>query len=195
MKKHGKEVVFLRGKKVHLRPITKGDIPLFLRWFNDEEVSRYIKIFLPLTEAGEIEWIDNMHKNQDKNIVLGIVEAKTGKLIGTMGLHNINWKDRRAMTGAVIGEKRFWGRGYGSEAKMLFLNYAFNTLNLRKICSAVLSFNERSQAYNKKCGYKTEGVLRRHVYKDGKYRDEVLMAVFKEDWLPLWKKFKKAGRL
>ncbi len=195
MKKPEKRVVFLRGKKVHLSTIVKGDIPLFLKWFNDEKVNRYLKLFFPLTEAGEAEWVENMHKHQNENIILGIVEAKSGRLIGTMGLHRISWKDRRAVSAAVIGEKKFWGKGYGSEAKMLFLNYAFNTLNLRKVCSAVLGFNKRSQAYNKKCGYRVEGVLRRHIYKEGKYADEVLMAVFKEDWLPLWEKFRKVGRV
>ncbi len=61
-----------------------------------------------------------------------------------MGIHRINWKDRTATTGAVIGEKAYWDKGYGSEAKMLVLDYAFNMLNLRKICSQVLAFNKRS---------------------------------------------------
>lgn len=189
------QIVFLRGRRVNLRPPTKDDIPLFLRWFNDEEVRQYIKTFLPLTEPGEIEWLENLHKRQNENLVFVIVEAKHGKPIGTMGLHQINWKDRRAKTGAIIGEKAYWGKGYGSEAKMLLLNYAFNVMNLRKISSGVLSFNARSQAYNKKCGYKVEGILKQHSFQAGAYVDHVLMAVFREDWLPIWKRFQKTGRV
>jgi RimJ/RimL family protein N-acetyltransferase len=188
-------VIFLKGRRIYLRPPTKEDIPLFLRWMNDQEVSQYLASFLPLTEADETEWIERLHKEKNEHIVLVIVHTKSDRAIGTMGLHRINWKDRTAVTGAVIGEKMFWGKGYGSEAKMFFLNYAFNSLNLRKICSTVLSFNKRSVAYSKKCGYHVEGILKKHIFKNGEYQDEIHMAVFKEDWLLLWKEFQKTGRI
>jgi RimJ/RimL family protein N-acetyltransferase len=188
-------IVFLAGKRVYLRPPMKEDVPLFLKWMNDEEVNQYLVAFLPFMEADETEWLENLHKNKNENITLVIVHRKTGRAIGTIGLHRISWKDRRGTTGAVIGEKRFRNKGYGSEAKMLFLNYAFNTLNLRKICSTVLGFNKRSVRYSEKCGYRVEGVLKSHIFKRGEYQDEIHMAVFREDWLPLWKKFQKTGSL
>lgn len=174
--------------------MTKDDIPYFLRWMNDQEVTQYLLAFLPM-EADELEWIDRLQKNKNEDIVLVMVDPKTGKPIGSMGIHRINWKDRVASTGAVIGDKAYWGKGYGSEAKMLLLNYAFNTLNLRKICSGCVSFNTRSEAYSKKCGYKREGVFKKHIFRNGRYWDHVNLAVFKEDWLPLWTKFQKTGRL
>jgi len=151
-------------------------------------------MYLPVAEAGEAEWVERHQKGNDKEIVLVIVDAKTDKPIGSMGLHRINWKDRTATTGAVIGEKSYWGKGYGSEAKMLLLQYAFHSLNLRKICSLVLSFNGRSQAYSEKCGYKVEGTLKEHIFKNGQYWDEIHLAVFKEDWEPLWKRFQKTWK-
>jgi RimJ/RimL family protein N-acetyltransferase len=195
MKKKNDAVVFLKGKRVYLRPPTKEDIPLFLRWMNNQEVTQYLGSHLPLVEADEIEFLERLHKNKNENIVFVIVDAKNHKPIGTMGVHGINWKDRRGTTGAVIGEKAYWGKGYGSEAKMLLLNYLFNTLNLYKVCSLVLAFNKRSQAYSEKCGYKVEGVLKRHLFKNGRYHDEVHMAVFKKDWLTLWEKFQKTGKI
>lgn len=194
MTKEIDDVVFLRGKRVYLRPPTKKDIPYFLRWINDQEINQYLSAFLPVTEADEIEWLDRLHKEKNENIVFVIVDIKSGKPIGTMGLHRINWKDRVATTGAIIGEKRYWGKGYGSEAKMLLLNYAFNAMNLRKICSLVISFNQRSKAYSLKCGYRVEGILRRHIFKNGRYWNEIHLAVFKKRWLPLWKKFLRSGK-
>jgi RimJ/RimL family protein N-acetyltransferase len=191
---HDRRIVFLQGKKLYLRPPTKEDIPFFVRWMNDQEITQFLAVYLPITGAGEVEWLDRLQKNNDKDIVLVIVDAKTDKPIGTMGLHRINWKDRTATTGALIGEKSYWGKGYGSEAKMLLLHYAFHSLNLRKICSLVLSFNGRSKAYSEKCGYKVEGVLKEHIFKNGEYWDEIHMAVFKEDWEPLWKEFQKTGK-
>ncbi len=83
------------------------------------------------------------------------------------------------------------GQGYGTEAKMLLLDYAFNTLNLRKVCSTVLAFNGRSQRYNEKCGYVVEGVQKAQVFRDGSYHDLILMAVFRDDWLPVWREYQK----
>jgi RimJ/RimL family protein N-acetyltransferase len=188
-------VVFLRGKRVYLRPPTKDDIPLLLRWMNDDDVRQYVASFLPIVEADEVEWLERLHRDKETHIVFVIVDAKHGKPIGTMGIHGISWKDRRATTGAIIGEKKYRGRGYGSEAKMLLLNYAFNSLNLRKICSHTFGFNERSMAYSKKCGYHVEGVLKDHHFKNGAYCDDINLAVFKEDWLPIWKRFQKTGKV
>ncbi len=112
-----------------------------------------------------------------------------GKPIGTMGIHAIDYRHRIATTGALIGESGYWGKGYGSEAKMLLLEYAFNTLNLRKICSEVIAFNERSTKYSLKCGYKIEGTKKLHHYAKGQYWDVIQLAVFREDWLPLWEAF------
>src|ERR1700735_3089576 len=108
MAKRNDDVVFLRGKRLYLRPLTKEDIPLFLRWMNDQEVNQFLAMYLPVTEADEIEWFEQLHKKKSEEIVLGIVDTKSNKLIGSMGIHRINWKDRTATTGAVIGDKKFW---------------------------------------------------------------------------------------
>jgi RimJ/RimL family protein N-acetyltransferase len=195
MTKRNDDVIFLRGKRLYLRPPTKEDVPYLLRWMNDQEVSQYLAAFLPFMEADELEWLDRIHKNKESDVVFVIVDGRTKKPIGLMGIHRINWKDRTATTGAVIGEKSYWGKGYGSEAKMLVLNYAFNTLNLRKIASRVIAFNKRSKAYSEKCGYKVEGVLKQELFKNGRYHDSIMMAVFKKDWAPLWEKFRKANKI
>lgn len=183
-------VVFLKGKKVSLRPVEKTDLPQIVRWINDPEVRLFLESWLPQSSADEEKWIESLGKRKDTNIVLAI-ETVQGKHIGLMGLHNIKWRDRVADTGAMIGEKEFWGKGYGSEAKILLLEYAFNTLNLRKICSAAYAFNARSINYSLKCGYKEEGRQRGHIFRAGEYHDKVLLAIFQEDFLPVWEKYQK----
>ena len=185
------KVVFLQGRRVYLRPILRKDIPNIVRWINNTEVTRFLATYLPMMEADEEQWLDDLPKKKVTDLVFVIVVAEGDRAIGVMGLHKINGKDRTATTGAIIGEKEYWGKGYGTEAKMLLLHYAFNTLNLRKICSSFISFNRRSHAYQLKCGYVEEGRLRRQIYRNGRYWDEVLMAVFKKDWLPLWRKYKR----
>jgi hypothetical protein len=53
----------------------------------------------------------------------------------------------------------------------------------------------RTLLANKKCGYKVEGVQRQHVFKNGEYHDRILLAVFREEWLPIWKRFLKTGKV
>lgn len=180
--------VFLTGKKTNLRPFSRADIPTLTRWLNDPEVREFVSHDLPFTEKQEEDWFEKL--GGDKDIVL-IIETKAGTMIGCMGLHQIFWRDRIATTGAMIGEKRYWGQGYGTDAKMALLNYAFNTLNLRKICSAVFSFNKRSLDYSLHCGYKVEGIRKRHVFKRGHYWDVIELGLFKKDWIPYWKKFQE----
>lgn len=191
IKKQNPKLVFLRGKKTILRPLRKStDFELCWRWINDPEVNQFLLVYFPVTKKKQEEWFDRMANNPSE-IVLGI-ETLDGKLIGNMALVHINAKDRTASTGALIGEKECWGKGYGTDAKMTLLNYAFNTLNLRKINSSVYAFNKRSLRYNLKCGYKVEGVRKKQVFRNGKYHDEILIAVFKEDWLPIWKRYQNS---
>jgi diamine N-acetyltransferase len=181
------QVVFLQGQKVILRPIERDDIKQLVVWINDPEVNQYVTISFPMTEMAEEKWYESLDNKKD--IVLGI--EVDGELIGTMGIHGINWIHRTATTGAIIGNKNYWGKGYGTDAKMILLNYAFNTLNLRKILSSVYEFNKRSLNYSLHCGYKIEGKRKKNLFRNGKYWDEILLGVFKSDWLPYWRKYQK----
>jgi RimJ/RimL family protein N-acetyltransferase len=181
--------IFRKGKRVNLRLLTEDDAPLITKWINDEEVNVNLIQFFPNYLESEIEWIKSLKDNK-KNIVFGI-ETTKGKLIGVMGLHNINYIDRIASTGAFIGRKKLWGKGYGTEAKLILLEYAFNTLNLRRIFSSCIEFNDRSLNYQKKTGGKVEGRRKDKFFRKGRYWDEILLSVSREDWLPNWEKFQK----
>ena len=184
--------VFLKSRKVILRPPRKAtDFELCWRWNNDPEVTRYWAAHLPVTEKKEEEWFDALAKKPGE-IAFGI-ETLEGDLIGVLALMNINGKDRTAISGTVIGEKEYWNKGFGTDAKMILLNYAFNTLNLRKVNSFVVSHNKRSLRYNLHCGYKIEAVRKKQIFLQGRYLDEICLAVFKPDWLPIWKTYKKTG--
>lgn len=176
-------VVFLRGRRVEMRPLLEQDIPLLVRWMNDREVTHNLTACFPVQEQHEREWLESLHKQKGSKVVLMMVVDEGP--IGVMGLHRINWVDQTAVTGAFIGEKDMWGKGYGSEAKMLLLEYAFNTLGLRKVCSTVIEFNARSLGYNRKCGYVVEGRRVNQFYRNGRYWDEIQLAVFRESWLQL----------
>lgn len=183
-------VVFRTGKRIYLRPLQKEDALLLTLWINDPEVHQFLTTFKPVTVEDEYDWFEEVRK--DKNSAVFIITFKdTNEPIGVMGLHQINNLHGTATTGSFIGRKDCWSKGYGTEAKMLVLEYAFNTRNLRKVCSKVFDFNGRSKRALEKCGYKVEGVLKKHHYRNGRYCDCIQLAVFKKDFLPLWRKFKK----
>lgn len=175
-------------EKVYLRPLEKGDLLLCCRWINDPEVRQYLASQnLPSLQKEE-GWYDSLQKS-DKDLVLVITDKSNHTSIGIVGLHNIDWRNRFGTTGAIIGEKEFWEIGYGTEAKLLLLKYAFDTLGLEKIGSSVLATNPRSKAYLEKTGYREEGCRRRHFLVDGKKVDDYIMAIFREDFEPVWKKY------
>lgn len=182
---------FRIGRLVALRPLNKADAPLLYKWINDPEVHQFLKVTMPISFEEEEAWPVSLAGRKPGDVIFGIVLLETGKLIGNMGLHRINYINGTAVTGSIIGEKQYWGQGLGTEAKMLVLEYAFNTLNLRKVCASVYDFNGRSKRCMEKCGYHQEGVRKQHIYRNGRYADEILMAVFREDFKKFWEIYNK----
>lgn len=164
---------------------------MLVRGLNDFEITQYLARVAPLHLSEEIEWIQNLPKRSATDQVFIVVahEGKKRVPIGVMGLHRIDMINRTATTGAALLKKQYWGKAHGSEAKMLLLKHAFDSLGLRKIKSSVLSSNPRSKRYNERCGYVSEGVLKDEKLKNGIYVDEILMAVTREGWLPIWKQY------
>jgi RimJ/RimL family protein N-acetyltransferase len=187
------KVYFRIGNRVKLRLVNEGDVDEMTKWVNDPEVTQYITINHPIYRESEIEYVKALQGRKDDFIFA--VETIDGVYIGNMGLHKVNHIDGTASTGAMFGNKDYWGKGYGSEAKMLLLDFAFNNLNLRKIYSSAIAFNERSIAYQQKTGYQIEGVRKDQIFKNGKYWDEVLLAIFREDWISIWNQYKETGKI
>ena len=169
------------GKKVRLRGIERSDIPTFVRWLNDPEVTQYLLMYLPMSMAQEERWFESHLQSQDSHI-FGI-ETMDGKLIGNVGLDEINWKERKAVLGVVVGEKDFWGQGYGTDAIKTVLRFAFEQMNLNRIQLVAFAYNTRAQRCYEKCGFKVEGRLRQAHFYGGKYHDEIVMAVLREEFV------------
>lgn len=182
---------FLVGKKVVLRPPRAMDAKHFVQWMNNPKTREYLARVFPVTLSAEKDWVEKMSK-QEKNpvdIVFVIEIRGNNQPVGVISLCGINWLNRNATTGTVLGEEKFRNKGYATEAKMLLLKYAFDTLGLRKIISRVFAKNLASRKYNEKCGYAEEGILRDEVFHDGSFADVVLFACFRDTWFPLWGKY------
>jgi diamine N-acetyltransferase len=180
----------LIGEQVRLRAIEREDIPAFLRWFNDPEVRQYLLLYKPMSKGEEERWVEARQEARDE-FIFGI-EALIGKewvLIGNVGLVKIDWKNRAATLGIVLGEKEHWGQGYGTEATRLMLRFAFHELNLHRVELDVFDFNQRAMRCYEKAGFRREGTKRAALFRDGRYHDVHLMSILQEEFAD-----KDAGR-
>jgi [ribosomal protein S5]-alanine N-acetyltransferase len=172
---------FRIGTKIYLRPLEREDAPLLIPWLNDQEVTQMLAIHRPINLQSEEEFIAKVYQSEH-DLVLGIAVRQNDSLIGVSGLHQIDFKNRHANFGISIGEKGEWGKGYGTEATFLMVQYAFDTLNLNRVRLLVFESNTRGIRAYEKVGFKQEGVLRQDRFHDGRYWDTITMAILQQDW-------------
>jgi RimJ/RimL family protein N-acetyltransferase len=171
------------GKRIRLRALEREDIPTFVRWFNDPELRHYLLMFEPMSKAKEEKWFDSMLERRD-DFLFGI-EAQLAErwlLIGNIGLHRVSWKDRHAVLGIALGEKEYWGKGYGTDAVRTMLRWAFHELDLNRVELEVFDYNPRARRCYEKAGFRLEGTRRQAHFHDGRYHDNHLMAVLRDEF-------------
>lgn len=143
-------IINIVGDKVALGPHRRDLVPTYLRWVNDFEVARTMKLgFHPVTLEAEEAWYERSSRDE-RSALFTIYERSTMRPIGNTGLHRISHLNRTAEFGILIGEKDCWGKGLGTETTRLILDYGFNGLGLHSIMLTVLSVNERAiRAYTR----------------------------------------------
>ncbi len=171
----------LTGKKVILRPIELRDARRFVDWMNDPEITRLARGNAnKLTLAGEKEWIRSIPKLRGQKHFS--IDTHDGVHIGGIGFKTINKLSSNGEIGITIGDKRYWGKGYGTDAMRSLIDYGFKKLGLHRIYVYVFAYNKRSIAMNKKLGFRKEGVLRDGASYKGKFHDELVMGLLKSEW-------------
>lgn len=172
----------IEGKKVRIRAIEKSDVDEIMKWVNDPEVIDNLLVRYPVSRYQEEKWIEKaLDATNQRNKVFAI-ETKDGTYLGGIGLHRIDWENRNAEVGIVIGKKDHWNKGYGTDAMMTILDFAFNRMNLHRVYLRVYDFNLRGIKSYEKCGFKREGILRDDLYAHGKYHDTIIMGILKGEF-------------
>ena len=171
----------LVGERLYLSPRSVEDVEKYTEWMNDFETTDYTgRSHQTMTLEGERKYIEE--SNQKNENTFAIIESKEDKLIGSIGLHRINHIKRTATLGIFIGDKEYRGKGYGTEAIRLILDFGFNYLNLNNIKLDLMEFNERALACYKKCGFKEYGRRRKCNFINGKYYDTIEMDILAEEF-------------
>lgn len=168
--------------RIYLRAFEPDDYKTSIRWRKDDQIWDMLggaKYFV--SEAYEKKWIEDTIFNS-KEIRLAICLKEDDKYIGNAYITNIDMINRTGISHVLIGEKSYWGKGYAGEALKMLLDYVFNERGLHRIMALVLESNIQSVKILVKLGYRQEGVLRHSVYKNGRYNNQVILSILKEDF-------------
>jgi diamine N-acetyltransferase len=171
----------IRGEKVLLRAIGRGDLETLRSYVNDPEVMHFSNVYRPIPDIQQERWFEAMTKS-DSNVWFAITTSQDEKLLGTCCLVEMDWVSRSAEFRIRIGDKSAWGTGVGTDASRCLLRYAFADLNLERIWLRVFASNERAIRLYQKLGFQVEGRLRRAAVVGGVVEDVILMGLLREEW-------------
>ena len=174
----------LSGERVVLRPIERADLARLWELVSDFEVAVLGSSgpVVPRSLAQfEAEFDRDLSQDHKDRAYFGI--EVDGELIGEAGLHRIDHFNRACELGIGIG-RDFWGRGFGQDAVRTLADYAFEHLNMNRVGLYVLAEDPRAVGAYRKAGFVEEGRIRQHAWVRGRYEDELVMAILREDWTP-----------
>lgn len=171
----------IEGERVYLSPPNLDDIGIYVKWLSDRAVTDGLgdsHRFMNL--VNEKEYMESAMKKGDWWFT--IILNESDKLIGSIGLIDVNHVYGSAKVGVLIGEAENRGKGYGTEAMKLLVGYCFDVLNLHNIMLEVFEFNENAYKSYLKVGFKEMGRRRNAFYLNNKRHDVIYMDITREDW-------------
>ena len=171
------------GAQIYLRPLEREDLnDKYLGWLNDPEANRYLESgTIPYTKENLEKFYQQIISSSDQ-IILAIADRKTNLHIGNVKLGPIDWIHRKATFGILIGEREFWGKGIGTEATRMMVEYGFFQLNLNRIELGVHVENEAAIRIYQKAGFQIEGRFRKSVFHEGTYKDSLWMGLLRSEY-------------
>ena len=174
-------ILNVQGKLVSLGPISRELIPLYLRWVNDFGTTRTLSIQnRPLTLEEETAWFDRA--SAEGNYVFTIYERSSARPIGNCDLFHVDYRNRRGEVGMMIGEPDARGKGYGTEAMKLLLDFAFTALGLNSVMLQYFEFNHAARRCYEKAGFRESGRWRESLRSGGRFWDQVFMDILASEF-------------
>ena len=174
----------IEGERVYLSPYSasEAEVATLTEWMNDFGITDYIYTSgMVASLAKEKAWLESAALEENKRN-FAIVEAANDEVIGSISLDKIDSISRSAELGIFIGKAARHGRGYGTEAVNLILEYGFRYLNLHSVQLKVIANNERAHKCYIKCGFRDAGRLRESIFVGGEYRDELWMDILASEF-------------
>jgi RimJ/RimL family protein N-acetyltransferase len=162
--------------RVYLRALESADLERCHKWHNDPALYRsLIGPFRYVSPTVEADWLNEAQRISQRQINLAICLEETSEHIGNIYLREIDWIARHAELHVLIGQPKWRGQGFGREAAGLLLKHAFDDLGLHRVYLFVLADNLSAINMYAACGFVQEGLLRDHAFKNGSFRDVIVM--------------------
>ena len=173
----------LEGEKVRLRPITVDDAAGMSAALSDEEGMRLTGTQDSFTYEQVEAFCKKVSQADDRaDYAITLKGDPDSKYIGEVVLNEIDDDNRSASFRIAMQGKAYFGKGYGSEATRLIIEYGFETLNLHRIELEVYDFNRRAQRVYEKAGFVQEGVKRDVLLWEGNYQSAIVMSILEDEW-------------
>lgn len=172
----------IHGKNVVLRAIELEDLAALHRWSNDPEIQSQLGGWhFPLSKRSLATWVETFrHDGVDQRFVIEVPEKGP---VGIVSLTSINWKDRNAFHGVLIGERDQQGKGYAAAAVIAIMRYAFEELGLQRLDTTIVEYNTGSLALHKeKLGWTEEGRKKDAVYRKNRHWANVVLGITRDEY-------------
>lgn len=171
--------------RIYLRALEVDDWQVTYKWKQDKVYKKGVvsqERFVSV--EAEKKWLERIIQRHDSGneVRLAIIEKGTNEFIGMTFLTNINYINRNAGIGSVIGSPKHRGKGFLFEARLQLFDYAFKEIGLKRIEAKILEDNKASINSAKKFGYTQEGVMRKAVFKNGIFKNLIMFSMLKEEF-------------
>ena len=175
------------GKNIVLRALETEDLHILQKWANEPEIQYLLGGWhFPVNRENHLKWFSNLSVNSlDQRFVIETIDFQ---IIGMVNLVNIDWKNKNAFHGMLLGDKDIRGKGYGRDTVFTIMKYAFEELGFNRLDGSMIEYNEASlKMYIEKCGWREEGRLKQWYYRKGRYWDKILVGITKNEYYELIK--------
>jgi RimJ/RimL family protein N-acetyltransferase len=172
----------IQGKSILLRAIERDDLPQLNRWANDREIQRMLGGWhFPTSLKDQEDWFGSL-SCQSTNQRFA-VETHDKGLIGTANLVSIDWKNRNAFQGLMLGDATIRHKGFGIDTLMALMRFAFDELGLARLDTDIIEYNTPSlHMHVDKCGWIIEGRKTNGYFREGRYWDKVILGITREGY-------------
>jgi RimJ/RimL family protein N-acetyltransferase len=171
------------GERIYLRPLQKSDAKVLVEWARRETEPFWSNGRSMPSVTSVQSWFKGLQKEEPQDWVrFAVCLRENDEIIGAVGVDGIDYQNRCAESESEIFRPDYRGGGYGSEAKHLLFDYAFNTLGLHSLQSWVFFPNTRSAAALRKQGYKDAGREHWLLMVDGGFQNFGTYDLLADDW-------------
>ena len=154
-------------QKFELKKIRKEDLKQIVKWRNDSEIIRFNTQFFLLNMELQKKWFEEITKKNSKSKMFVFKYGK--EIVGIGGLIHYDYQNKSADIAIILGETKIRGKGFGTKALGMLVEYGFNQMKLHRIGADIFEYNKVSLRLFEKLEFKKELEMRDYLWRNGKW--------------------------